>query len=34
MQKAKSDNPANVPKVRPIEEFLALLKNKVYEKDC
>ena len=26
-------NPANVPKARPIEDFLANLKQKVYEKD-
>ena len=29
----KYDNPANVPKVRPIEDFWAILKQKVYEKD-
>ena len=29
----KADNPANVPKVRPIEEFWAHLKKKVYEGD-
>jgi hypothetical protein len=26
-------NPANVPKVRPIEDFLGFLKRKVYEND-
>ena len=29
----KSLNPANVPKVRPIEDFWAILKHKVYEND-
>jgi hypothetical protein len=28
---AKVDNPANVPKARPIEDFWGLLKQKVYE---
>ena len=29
----KNRNPANVPKVRPIEDFWGLLKQKVYEND-
>ena len=29
----KNDNPSNCPKVRPIEDFWALLKRKVYEND-
>jgi hypothetical protein len=31
---AKEVNPANVPKVRPIEDFWGNLKAKVYEGDC
>ena len=27
----KKDNPANLPEARPIEDFWALVKNKVYE---
>lgn len=29
---AKTDNPANVPKARPIEDFWGNLKQKVYDK--
>ena len=29
----KTMNPANVPKLRPIEDFWAVLKQKVYEED-
>ena len=30
---AKDDNPPNVPQLRPIEKFWAILKNKVYAKN-
>ena len=29
----KVDNPANLPEVRPIEDFWSILKAKVYEKN-